>query len=134
MTDDNLPIPGAEGPKDPMETYGEMFREKADELENAARKVGLYLRDAGLTMVPNLHGDVAMEPALIANFTVGDQAWSDRVQNPEQNSTEAEFRKMAVEMEKDKFEETRAELERRLREGKDLLGSDDDDDGTSPTA
>lgn len=128
MTDDHDPIDPNQDPSkpDPMDQFGELFREKADELENAARKVGLYIRDAGLTMIPTHDITSPLAPALVANFTVGDQAWGDRVQNPDKNSTEAEFRKMAVEMEKDKFEETKAELERRLREGKDILGGEGD--------
>lgn len=110
----------------PEDVYGEIFREKADELEPVARRVGLYMRDAGLAMNPIPNDDGTHGAAMIVNMTVGDAAWSDRVQNPEQDSTEAEFRKMAVEMEKDKFEETKAELERRLREGKDLLGGEED--------
>lgn len=131
MTDQNPPDdddPGPGGP-DPMEKYGELFREKADGLEAAGRKVGLYIRDAGLSILPMPADDGSMMfgPVMVANFNVGDQAWSDRVQNAEQYTTEAEFRKMAVQMEKDKFEETRAELERRMQEGEEILGTDDDD-------
>lgn len=127
MSDHHNRMPGDDDIPDPLEKYGEMFREKADALESAARKVGLYIRDAGLTMVPTpTDTGMEMRPVMIGNFSVGDQAWSDRVQNPEQDSTETEFRKMAVETEKEKFEETRAELERRMREGKDLLGGEED--------
>lgn len=123
MTDDQYQPEDDDRAQDPMQQYGDLFREKADALESAARKVGLYIRDVGLTMGP-VHTDegIQVQPVMVGNFTVGDQAWSARVQNPEQDTTETEFRKMAVEMEKDKFEETRAELERRMREGRDLLG------------
>lgn len=132
MTDEPNLTPDPDDDHDPqqemIEQYSEIFRAKADELEAAGRKVGLYIRDAGLTMIPMPHGapDMEINPAMVVNFTVGDQAWSDRIQNPEQDSTETEFRKMAVEMEKDKFEETRADLERRLREGKNILGGDEE--------
>lgn len=107
--------------------FDELFRSKIDGVEEAGRKVGLYVRDIGLSAAPN-PATMGIEPVMVANFTVGDLAWSDRVQNAEQYTTEAEFRKMAVQTEKEKFEETKAELERRLREGEDLLGQEDDDD------
>lgn len=125
--------------REQMRKYEQVFRGKTDDVEAAGRRCGLYVRDIGLSMAPNTELDedgdqgMAMRPVMVLNFSVGDVAWSDRIQNPAQDTTEAEFRKMAVEAEKEKFEETRAELERRLREGKDLLGGDDDesDSGTS---
>lgn len=122
-----------------MAQYEELFRSKVDDVETAGRRVGLYVRDIGLSMAPDFGRDdmgapkVGFQPAMVANFTVGDAAWSDRVQNAEQYTTEAEFRKMAVQTEREKFEETKAELERRLREGKDILGGDDDDGEESHT-
>lgn len=129
MSDSTDPLNPDDQPDDPMfKRLQEVFLEKSEDIENAGRKVGLYIQHAGISMVPGMtdHG-FDVQPVIVANFNVGDQAWSDRVQNHEQYTTEAEFRKMAVQMEKDKFEETKAELERRMREGKDLLGGTEEE-------
>jgi hypothetical protein len=117
-----------------MSKYQELFRERADQVENAARKVGLYLQDAGMTMAPvPTDTGFEMQAVMVANFQVGDQAWSDRVQNWESYTTDAEFRKLAVQATGEKFEEMKAEMERKLREGKGIFEDpDEDDDG--PTA
>lgn len=130
---DQMPDPEEEARK-AAEQFEELFRSKVDGVEAAARRCGLHVHDLGLTLGPRIDHDPitgehtmdGMQPVMVGNFAVGDAAWSDRIQNPQQDSTEAEFRKMAVEAEKEKFEETRAELERRLREGKDLLGGEED--------
>lgn len=114
-----------DGDDDFTRKFEDLFRSKVDDVEEAGRKTGLYVRDIGLSMAPMPDG---IEPVMVANFTIGEVAWSDRVQNAEQYTTEAEFRKMSVQMDKDKFEETKAELERRLAAGEDPLAQEDDDD------
>lgn len=102
-----------------------------EDLENASRKLGLYA-DQIVVGVPSLPGHVPGDPdeeekvVVVANFTIGDVAWSDRVQNPQADETDMEFRKMAVDLEKDQFEAKRAEIERRLKEGKPIFDEGDE--------
>lgn len=114
----------------PMAKYHELFTEKAEGLEEAGRKVGLYVRDVSIAMAPS-HPGADPAPVMVANFTIGDVAWSDRIQNYDQYTTEGEFRKLAVQMDKEKFEEMRIEMERKLKEGNplDVFEAEDEDDG-----
>lgn len=110
------------------------FREKMEVVEDVARKMGLYVRDAGMTVMPDFASG-GPRKAFVANFTVGDVAWSDRVQNPAQDATESEFRQLAAQAEREKFEEMKAEMERKLAEGKGIFddredaGEEDGEDG-----
>jgi hypothetical protein len=117
---------------DPMAPFMDIFREKMEELEPIARKMGLYVQSAGLTIAPpEQNPSGAPMPVLLAHFTIGDVAWSDRVQNAEQYSTEAQFRQIAVQSEKEKFEEMQRDLQARLSEGKELFDPiEDDEDGS----
>lgn len=127
MTDSEFHDEGPEDPEKILEKYQELFRSKIEEVEDGARKVGLYMREGGMTLGPDFETQ-SLQPVMVLNFSVGDVAWSDRVQNPAQDTTESEFKKMAVQMEKDKFEEMREEMERRLREGKGVFEEGEDDE------
>lgn len=106
----------------------EEARKLMEELENAARRIGLYAENIAIGVPiggPNIpEGEEQM--VLVAQFTLGDIAFSDRVQNPQADETDMEFRKMAVDLEKDQFEAKRQEIERKLKEGKPIFGEDDD--------
>lgn len=116
---------------EPTEPNEEDAQRLMEELENAARKLGLYAENLAIGVpsggpYASLLGD-GEKVVVVAQFTVGDIAWSDRVQNPQQEDADMEFRKMAVDLEKDAFEAKRAELERKLKEGKPIFGDEDDD-------
>jgi hypothetical protein len=101
-----------------------------EELENSARKLGLYADNLAIGVPmggPNLDDEERM--VVVGQFTIGDIAWSDRVQNPQADETDMEFRKMAVDLEKDAFEAKRLEIERKLKEGKPIFGDDDNKPG-----
>lgn len=82
------------------------------ELEARAAEVGLYAQTAVVLAQPE--EDVSEEesaPAtLIVNFLIGDRAWSDAVQNPEQVDFDKQFRMMAADLEDDEFDEYRKRL------------------------
>lgn len=48
--------------------------------------------------------------AVVMTFNVGDLAWSDRVQNPQQEDVNAEFRELVQAEEERKFEEMQQRL------------------------
>lgn len=102
-----------------------LFREKVDQVENTARKIGLYIQDAGLVIPKGrdpMHPEIEEgTPVMVATFSVGDIAFSDRVLNPEQDSVEKEFRKLSLQAEQEKFDDLRSDLEKRLQEGKGIF-------------
>lgn len=72
----------------------EVFRDFIDKMEEAARKLGLYLnratgqRQPVDRMVP-VGVSVPVRPLVAATFTLGDEAFSDRVQHPERYTDDA---------------------------------------------
>lgn len=105
------------------------FHEKAEAVENAARKIGLYVQDMGLAHAPRHGGPVDEElgdnPVMVGLFTIGDVAFSDRVLNPETDSIDKEFRQMTVVAEKEQFDDLRDSLEKRLKEGKGIFDEEE---------
>lgn len=133
--DDFMPDPDDEQFIKDMERYQHLIEDHAEAVESAGRRCGLHVKSIGLSMAPlHEHDDVGnttigMQPVMVCNFAVGEAAWGDRVQNAEQYTVESEFRKLASQADRDKFEEMRAELQRRLEEGGDIWeGGDDEDD------
>jgi hypothetical protein len=126
--DDDFHGPDKEDPR--IKANLELFKEKMSDIEDIARRNGLYARDAGLAIAPDFESG-STRPVIVANFSVGDAAWSDRVQNPKQDTTESEFRQLAAQAERERFEEMKAEMERKLREGKGIFdGENGEDSGT----
>lgn len=90
----------------------EKFREKVEELQDGARKIGLYLEDAGVVPGPD---DAFDKPTmvLVCNFNVGDQAWSTRVQEgADFEKMETNVKQLEREMDQSEFDALRDRLAR----------------------
>ncbi len=102
----------------------ERFREVISRVEQAGREVGLYLEKAHVG-VPQ--GEELTETTILfvmAEFQVGDLAFSSRVLDPASETTNTVVRGMEVDYEKEAFEAAR----KRLVEGTGPLGDLADDD------
>ena len=76
------------------------LREKLDEFNNDRRKIGLYVVDGGIN-IPQMSDEEKnslTEPVpdaiLTVVFTIGDVAYSERIQNPVQDQVNEEARAM----------------------------------------
>lgn len=101
--------------------------EKLPLIEEAARKIGLYVDSSTITMVPGQYGNP--EPALVVDFLVGDIAFSKRVQDPDTDSFDRSFKELEVSMLDDEFLETRAQIQRNVAAGRDPLDDGDEEAG-----
>lgn len=128
---------GMDGPDEQPESDAEL-RDKISslvkELENSSRKVGLYLEGAGLGVSPNVDPRVLStldgvksvvksqdgEVVISATFTIGDVAWSKRVQDPDQHEVDKQVRTMLP----DPVEEMRERLKKAREEGKNIFDID----------
>lgn len=86
----------------------EFLKKTMESLEQAARKIGLYVESAGTGVVPGQ--DVNL---LVVTFTLGEVAFSDRVQNPDKDAAESEFRTMAVQTEEEIFNQLQEDLRKK---------------------
>jgi hypothetical protein len=115
-----LPPPDDQNLPEPTPEQLAQLEAKVEELEGAARKVGLYRQTHLLVLEPTTtkDGDRTARLTIVANFTAGDVAWSPRVQNPEGHDVDRQFRSIQSELETDEFEQYRQALEERIeREG-----------------
>lgn len=95
-------------------------REKADQLGEAAQKLGLYLQNCDLGTATGPDGTLRM--VVIGTFATGDITFTDRILHPEEADINDEFIVIKTELEEQEFEEYRAKLERELK------GDDEDVD------
>lgn len=109
----------------------EAFRQQADgllegaeKLDDAMRQIGLYVDHTHLVTIDTPSGP---QPALAVNLTIGDVAYSDRVQHPENYSMDQQFRVMEREMTGNDFEDIQAKMRRNVAAGRDPLDDGDDD-------
>lgn len=92
------------------QALGVLTEDLADEL----RKLGVYIDAA--RVVPDPEGRLI----LVLDGLIGDQAFSDRVQDPQADSIDDQFRRMQVEGDQASFAAAREEFVRRHRpEGTD---------------
>lgn len=91
---------------------------KIPELEDAARQLGLYLSEAGV-----LEGEGRQ--AIVATFSIGQVAWSDRIQHPENYTTEKELAVMEAGIQKDDFLDVRQQIAEKLARGEDPFAEDE---------
>lgn len=68
-----------------------------ERFENETRKIGLYLKHAGLHVDPSSPDEPSerQDPKLVMIFGIGSVAFSSRVQDPEQDEINDEFRRIA---------------------------------------
>lgn len=120
-------VPDDQTPEDPLLPWIKILEKYQGDIESACRKIGLYVMDVGLA--PNPHQGHSMDPlppVMVVNFTIGDIAFSDRVQNPVEGRMDAEFKTIENQMAKQNFEELRDKLAKALEEGRDPLETDDE--------
>lgn len=122
-------------PQDPEDQIrDEAFRAEADSLiargeglAERAKKLGLYAEGpAQITMVPTPFGP---RPALVQQFQIGRIAFTDRVQDPDTDKFNDDFRTIEVQAQDDAFLDERARIQARLDAGLDPYGDDDEEDG-----
>lgn len=102
----------------------EELGKKIEAAEAPLRHLGLYIQGAMVDKIPvhdPIFGDQEKE-AIALICMVGEAAWDDRVQNPEKDDIEAEFRKMQTTTERETFEEKRQKIQEALDNGDDILG------------
>lgn len=97
----------------------ETIRAHGTKLCASLRELGLYADDADL----QVHELPDGRHVVTVDALIGDLAFSRRVQDPEQHDFDAEFRKMTRGSDADRFLDVRAQLEKRIADGK-LLGGD----------
>lgn len=94
--------------------------DRLPQIEDEARKLGLYLEQAAaMEVAPGV-------PALIARFTIGDVAWSPRVQDPDNDDVDRRFGEVAAQLKDDEFLDIRSRMQRNLAAGLDALDDDDE--------
>lgn len=86
----------------------ELYRHLAEQLEEGARKIGLYVRDFGVGTANPLDPDAP--PVAVASFLIGDIALSDRIQDPEKENINKEVHRMGTQLEVEEFEALRERL------------------------
>lgn len=91
-----------------------------DLLEPELRRVGVYVDNTNIVEFPD------GTPVLVIDAYLGNVAFSKRVQDPEQHDFDREFKKMTFGTVADDFLDARGDLERRIAEGKPILGGDDE--------
>lgn len=91
-----------------------------DELDDRARRLGLYLGGWDVAPVPTGDPDV-QTVGVVAQFDIGEVAFSDRVQHPERFYTDETFRVIEADTAVDEFLETRQRIAERLAAGEDPL-------------
>lgn len=90
--------------------------------EIAAELRGIGLHHPDITAVETPDGQVAF----VVDALIGDLAFSDRVQRPaDQDDIDAEFAKLTGEQTANEFLDRRADLQRRIDEGRPLFDPPD---------
>lgn len=96
-----------------------------ESLTKRAEKSGLYLSNVTVAASdPEVAERIAQDPSLMAqmlrdgeqfllvsSFTVGDIAWSDKVQNPDAAASDKEFRAMVTDAPLENFEQIKKDLQ-----------------------
>lgn len=100
--------------------------ERAADIDDTFRKIGLYIEGQDVTTVQTPFGP---KPALLLAVQLGDVAFARRVQDPEAEAMERQFKEMAAGMVGDDFLDARARMARNIAAGRDPLDDGDDDDG-----
>lgn len=106
----------------------ERYRALHDELEKKLEKIGCYVRNTGFQQPVDNDGNFVGDPFLILECQVGGVAWLPRVQDPEQDKFNDEFRGIEGDESKEEFEEIRRKAAERRARGESLLEDDPEAD------
>lgn len=82
-----------------------------EQLEESLRQLGIY--DAHTTMIEDDD-----RRFLVLDATLGDHAFSDRVQDPERAATDRTVREMGIDLHRTDFDEARERIRRNLAAGR----------------
>lgn len=110
---------------DPNEADETVFTDFIEKMESTARALGLYLQTARGQRQPLeefvlVGTDPVVRPFVVAQFLLGDEAFSDRVQHPEKYSDEAVMKGM----EHATYESEAERIMRRFAESGELFDAD----------
>lgn len=103
----------------------ERLLEAGETVADKAERLGLYIE--GSQIVP-MDTPMGPQPGLVCIFKVGDVAFTDRVQQPEQNESDDQLRVMQQQMAETDYEETKERIAKALAEGRDPFADEDSDD------
>lgn len=82
----------------------ELIEQLVGAVNESAQKIGLYVTgEVQVAQQTNAFNETTN--VIIVTYTIGDVAWSDRVQNPGEDAIEGEVRKLAIEIEDAEFGE-----------------------------
>jgi hypothetical protein len=95
----------------------EVMTGKIEELEVAARSIGLYLDHAAVVQLP----PDGKQLAIIGDFMIGDVAFTARVQDPEQEQVDRMFFDLTSGLGNDDFLDSREQIKRNIAEGRHPL-------------
>lgn len=89
-----------------------------ERFEDQTRKIGLYLKHAGLHVEPSsLDKTESEDPKLVMIFGIGSVAFSPRIQDPEQDEINDQFRQIASSSVDDDIESIRKRYKKGLEHG-----------------
>lgn len=112
-----------------MSAKDEFRNEKVEKLmkrfEQEAQKLGLYMQQAGFMSAPEEEENEDGPVFLQAVFLVGEQAFSEKVLDPEQERIDREFEALMRGAAPDPAAELREKLAKSMREGKSILDLED---------
>lgn len=80
----------------PEDVPEEKLKELADVLSDKSRKIGLYSLGVGFIEDPDSEEGEPSQHTLVMQYQIGDIAFSPRVQDPETDQMNDEFRKIAT--------------------------------------
>ena len=107
-----------------LEGTPQKLMEKMRDLEEAARKVGLYLDRAAVIVVETHQGP---QPALVANFAINKVAFTQRIQKPEDDDFAQRFRAIEAEMSTQAAKDAKAQMKKNIEAGRHPLDDGDDE-------
>lgn len=109
---------------DAEEAAAEKLQAKIPELEDIARKLGLYLDQAAIVVADGPQGPM---PVLMANMAVNKVAFSERIQKPVEDEFATKLKEIEIGMADEEAIRIREQMTRNIAAGRDPLDDGDDD-------
>lgn len=107
----------------------DLLIERYSALEDEARKLGLYVDDHQISSVhTHVGGACADRAGLVAQFSIGDLAFSKRVQDPAGYDFDQSFRELELDAQTDEWLDARARIQKNIAAGRDALDDGDDEE------
>lgn len=82
-----------------------------DALDETAEKLGLYMDRAWFL-------DTPAGTVIVADFMIGDLAWSQRVQNPDLDEADTAFEQMIADTAREGFDDLAEQIRKNIAEGR----------------